>query len=55
MKMGQLLDGCEVVKNGDEECQKDPPETFLDDKSPYKTYTYVSFRYQQMTSTALFR
>ena len=27
----------------DEECQKDPPETFLDDNSPYKTYTYVSF------------
>ena len=26
----------------DEECQKDPPETFLDDNSPYKTYTYVS-------------
>ena len=27
----------------DEEFQKDPPETFLDDNSPYKTYTYVSF------------
>ena len=27
----------------DEECQKDPTETFLDDNSPYKTYTYVSF------------
>ena len=26
----------------DEECQKDPPEA-LDDNSPYKTYTYVSF------------
>ena len=27
----------------DEEFQKDPPETFLDDNSPYKTYTYVFF------------
>ena len=27
----------------DEEFQKDPPETFLDVNSPYKTYTYVSF------------
>ena len=27
----------------DEEFQKDPPETLLDDNSPYKTYTYVSF------------
>ena len=27
----------------DEELQKDPPETLLDDNSPYKTYTYVSF------------
>ena len=27
----------------DEEFQKDPPETFLDDNFPYKTYTYVSF------------
>ena len=26
----------------DEERQKDPPEA-LDDNSPYKTYTYVSF------------
>ena len=26
----------------DEDCQKDPPEA-LDDNSPYKTYTYVSF------------
>ena len=26
-----------------EKFQKDPPETFLDDNSPYKTYTYVSF------------
>ena len=26
-----------------EEFQKDPPETFLDDNSPFKTYTYVSF------------
>ena len=29
--------------NTDEEIQKDPPEAFLDDNSPYKTYTYVSF------------
>ena len=27
----------------DEELQKDPPEALLDDNSPYKTYTYVSF------------
>ena len=27
----------------DEELQKDPPETLLDDNYPYKTYTYVSF------------
>ena len=27
----------------DEEFQKDSPETLLDDNSPYKTYTYVSF------------
>ena len=33
----------------DEEFQKDTPETLLDENSPYKTYTYVSFRYQQMT------
>ena len=26
-----------------EEFQKDPPETFLDDNSSYKMYTYVSF------------
>ena len=37
----------------DEELQKDPPEALLDDNYPYKTYTYVSFQYQQMTSTAL--
>ena len=36
----------------DEE-QKDPPEVLLDDNYPYKTYTYVSFEDQQMTSTAL--
>ena len=27
----------------DEEFQKHPPETFLDDNSPNKTYTHVSF------------
>ena len=27
----------------DEELQKDPPETLLDDNNPFKTYTYVSF------------
>ena len=27
----------------DEELQKDPPETLIDDNSPCKTYTYVSF------------
>ena len=27
----------------DEEFRKNPPETFLDDNSPYKMYTYVSF------------
>ena len=27
----------------DEEFQKNPLETFLDDNSPYKTYTYLSF------------
>ena len=27
----------------DEEFQNDPPETFLDDNPPYKTYTYVTF------------
>ena len=36
----------------DEELQKDPPEA-LDDNYLYKSYTYVSFSYQQMTSTAL--
>ena len=27
----------------DEDLQKDPPETLLDDNYPYKTYTYVFF------------
>ena len=27
----------------DEELQKDPPETLLDDNYPFKTFTYVSF------------
>ena len=27
----------------DEELQKDPPETLLDNNNPFKTYTYVSF------------
>ena len=42
----QNLDSFWPSDNNDdtnEECQKDPPETFLDDNSPYKTYTYVSF------------
>ena len=27
----------------DDELQKDPPETILDQSSPYKTYTYIAF------------
>ena len=27
----------------DDELQEDPPETFLDQNSPYKTYTYIAF------------
>ena len=33
----------DINDDTDEEFQKDPSETFLDDSSPYKTYTYVSF------------
>ena len=31
----------------DEDLQKDPPEALIDDNYPHKTYTYVSFKYQQ--------
>ena len=27
----------------DDELQKDPPEAFLNQNSPYKTYTYIAF------------
>ena len=27
----------------DDELQKDPPEAFLDQNSPYKTFTYIAF------------
>ena len=27
----------------DDELQKDPPEAFLNQNSPYNTYTYIAF------------
>ena len=29
--------------SNDDELQKDPPETFLNQNSPYLTYTYIAF------------